>query len=102
MIMLAVAVAVLLGTSGLRAHEEFRVIGTITKRQDAQVEIRSREGKLVSMKLDGETLVYRDNRKVDASELQAGRHVVADVLGDSLEDANLLALELRLIASLPK
>jgi hypothetical protein len=102
MIMLAVAAALMLGTIGLGAHEEFRVIGTITKRQDAQVEMRSREGKLVSMKLDGETLVYRDNRKVDASQLQAGRHVVADVLGDSLEDANLLALELRLIASLPK
>jgi hypothetical protein len=100
MLIVAAVAVVVLGATRLVAHDEFRIIGTVSKRQPAQVDVKSREGKLISIKINAETLVYRDNKKITAAEVQPGKHVVVDALGDSLED--LLALEIRLIASLPK
>ena len=99
-VMLVIAATVALGVAQAFAHDEFRIIGTIAQRQNSQLEVKSRDGKMVKIKVDGETLVYRDNKKVDAAELTAGRHVVVDALGDSIAD--LLAVEVRIIAALPK
>lgn len=83
-----------------RAHDEFRIIGTITGSQPRLLQVKSREGKALSIKVNDETLVYRDNKKVPQAELKAGRFVVVDALGDTIEDS--LALEVRIVASLPK
>ena len=99
-ITLAVTAMVALGACQVFAHDEFRIIGTISAMKAAELEVKSRDGKMVKMKMDRETLVYRDNKKVDPAELKAGRHVVADALGDSMAD--LLAVEVRIIAALPK
>ena len=98
--MLVIAAMVALGAAQAFAHDEYRIIGTVVGRQDAQLQVKSREGKMYSVKVDGETLIYRDNKKVPATELRAGRYVVVDALGDS--EADLLAVEVRLIVSLPK
>ena len=98
--MVLIAAMVALGAAQAFAHDEYRIIGTIVVRQDSKLEVKSKEGKMFSVKMDGETLVYRDNKKVNAAELRAGRHVVVDALGDSLAD--LFAVEVRIIASLPK
>lgn len=100
-IMLLAVTAIVAVTVGRTfAHDEFRIIGTIAVVKRAQLEVKSRDGKMVTMKVDGETLVYRDNKKVGAAELAAGRHVVVDALGDSMAD--LLAIEVRIINALPK
>lgn len=99
-VILAVSMMVAMGVGRAFAHDEFRIIGTIAAVKNAQLEVKSREGKIVTMKVDGETLVYRDNKKVGAAELKAGRYVVVDALGDTMAD--LLAVEVRLIAALPK
>ena len=100
MVMLAIAAMVAFGAAQAFAHDEYRIIGTIVAKTNSQLEVKSREGKMVSVKMDGETLVYRDNKKVNVAELRAGRYVVVDALGDSIAD--LLALEVRIIAALPK
>jgi hypothetical protein len=97
---LAVTAMVALGAGQVFAHDEYRIIGTIAAVKTVQLEVKSRDGKMVAMKVDGETLVYRDNKKVGAAELKAGRYVVVDALGDSMAD--LLAVEVRIIAALPK
>jgi hypothetical protein len=99
-LILAISAMVSIGVGRAFAHDEFRIIGTIAAVKSAQLEVKSREGKMVTMKVDGETLVYRDNKKVDASEIRAGRHVVVDAVGDTMAD--LLAVEVRIIAALPK
>jgi hypothetical protein len=99
-VILAVSAMVAIGVGSAFAHDEFRIIGTIGAVKNAQLEVKSREGKLVTMKVDRETLVYRDNKKVASAELRAGRHVVVDAIGDSMAD--LLAVEVRIIAALPK
>lgn len=100
MMLLVVTAMIAFGSAQTFAHDEYRIIGTIVVRQKAMLELKSRDGKTVAVKLDGETLVYRDNKKVDAAELKAGRYVVVDALGDTMAD--LLAVEVRLIAALPK
>ena len=97
---IATVIAVLLAGAGARAHDEFRIIGTITAAQPTQVQVKSREGKTLAIKVNDETLVFRDNKKVGKAELKAGRFVVVDALGDTIEDS--LALEVRIVPSLPK
>jgi len=98
---LAIAVAVtLLAVASAGAHDEFRIIGTIIGAQPTQLQVKSREGKALSIKLNEETLVYRDNKKVAKAELKTGRFVVVDALGDTIDDS--LALEVRIVPSLPK
>jgi len=99
-ILIAAAILMVLSATIARAHDEFRIIGTITAAQPTQLQVKSREGKALSIKVNDETLVYRDNQKVTRTELKAGRFVVVDALGDTIEDS--LALEVRIVPSLPK
>ena len=44
------------------------------------------------MRVDKQTAISRDKKKVDATELKAGQSLVVDAYGDSLEDRDLLAV----------
>jgi hypothetical protein len=97
---IAMVIALLLAASAARGHDEFRIIGTITAVQPMRLQVKSRDGKMLSIKVDAETLVYRDNKKVARTELKSGLFAVVDALGDTIEDS--LALEVRIIPALPK
>jgi hypothetical protein len=90
------AVLVLTATYAF-AHENFRVIGTLTKHANSAIEVKAKEGRLTSIRLDKQTEISRDKKKVDAKELKAGQSVVVDAYGDSLEDSDLLAIEIRIV-----
>jgi hypothetical protein len=79
------------------AHDNFRVIGTLTKHANSTIEVKTKEGRLTSMRLDKQTEISRDKKKVDAKELKPGLSVVVDAYGDSLEDSDLLAVEIRIV-----
>ena len=79
------------------AHDNFRVIGTLTKHANSTIEVKTKEGRLTSMRLDRQTAISRDKKKVDAKELKPGQSVVVDAYGDSLEDSDLLAVEIRIV-----
>ena len=83
-----------LSAAELSAHDEFRIIGTVTKRQESVIDVKTKEGKTISIALDKQTLISRDKKKVSSTELKTGRYVVVDALGDS--EVDLLALEVRL------
>ena len=92
---LAFLMFIAVGTADLLAHDEFRIIGTLTKRQDSRIEIKGRTGKTVSVRLDKQTTVTRDNKKVDTTVLKVGQSLVVDAYGDTEEDS--LALEIRIV-----
>jgi len=95
-IMTFVATTVLvLSAAELIAHDEFRIIGTVTKRQETAINVKTKEGKTISIALNKQTLISRDKKKVNSTELKTGHYVVVDALGDS--EADLLALEVRLV-----
>jgi hypothetical protein len=94
-VMLAVLIA---GTDVLSAHEDFRVIGTVTRHQASAIGVKKKDGKVASIRLDKQTMISRDGKKVDAAEIKVGTSVVVDAYGDSEED--LLALEIRIVPAI--
>jgi intein/homing endonuclease len=91
-------VAVLAFAAPALAHDDYRVIGTITKVAGKTLAVKqTKDGKTISMTMDEATLVTRDKKKVGAVELKPGLSVVVDGRGDSLEE--LVVLEVRIVAS---
>jgi hypothetical protein len=91
------AIFILTVVSGLRlsAHDEFRIIGSLTRVTTNEIDVKQKDSKTVTIKMNKETLVTRDKKKVAAAELKKGRSVVVDALGDDLSDV--LALEVRIV-----
>jgi hypothetical protein len=84
-----------LGGSRISAHDEFRIIGTLTRVQSHQIDVKQKDNKTFYIKVDKNTLVTRDKKEVPVSELKNGRSVVVQALGD--DETDLLALEVRLV-----
>ena len=82
------------------AHDEYRIIGTVMAFQNSQLQVKDRQGKTFTVKVNTETYIHRDKekQKVVASELKAGRSVVVDALGDS--EADLVAAEVRIVPAI--
>ena len=94
-----IVLAVLIATAGvLSAHEDFRVIGTVTRHQATTSGVKKKDGKVASIRLDKQTQSSRDGKKVNAAEIKVGTSVVVDAYGDSEED--LLALEIRIVPAI--
>ena len=79
----------------LRAHDEFRIIGTLEKYQNSTIAVKKSTGKTVAIKIDKQTTVTQNDKKVDASALKAGQSLVVDAYGDAEDDA--LAVEIRIV-----
>jgi hypothetical protein len=91
MLLTLVAVAI----APILAHEEIRVIGTVTKVQASAVGVKMKDGKEVSIRTDKQTDVKQDDKSVEVSKLKQGQSVVIDAFGDGYDD--LLALEIRIV-----
>jgi hypothetical protein len=92
---LAAAAAVTFAGASSFAHDNFRVIGTITKVEKSTLSVKNKDAKTMPIKLDKQTEVTRDQKRVDVAELKVGQSVVVDAYGDS--EADLLALEIRIV-----
>jgi hypothetical protein len=77
------------------AHDEFRIIGTLEKHQSAMIAVKKNSGQTVSIRIDKQTEITRDKKKVDATALKVGQSVVVDAYGDREDDS--LALEIRIV-----
>ncbi|MEE8439164.1 MAG: hypothetical protein V3S07_06215 [Micropepsaceae bacterium] len=91
-------IALLAGVAPSLAHEEFRLIGTITGESDSKLVVTEKSGRVVLVALDNQTYIHRDSERVDVSEVTEGSNVVVDAWGDDYTD--LLALEIRLVPSI--
>lgn len=81
------------------AHEHFRVIGTITKLDTKQFEVKDKTGKLWTIYVDKKTKVSRDKKLVAVSALKVSQSVVVDAYGD--DETDLLALDIRIVPPIP-
>jgi hypothetical protein len=91
----AVLATLVLGAASVSGHDEFRIIGTVARYQESTLQVKSREGKTISVRLDKQTVITRDKKKVPPAELKAGLSVVVDAYGDTEDDS--LALEIRIV-----
>jgi hypothetical protein len=79
---IGVALAAVLAVPGLtRAHEghAHKVMGTISMRHDNQLEVKTKDGKTVSITLNEKTAIVRGKQKVDLEALKPGERVVVNI-----------------------
>jgi translation initiation factor IF-1 len=64
-----------------RAHEghAHKVMGTITMLHDNHLEVKTKDGKTVTITLNEKTAIVRGKQKLDLSALKEGERVVVDV-----------------------
>ena len=64
-----------------RAHEghAHKVMGTVTTRHENHLEVRTKDGKTVTITLTEKTSIVRGKQKLDLSALKEGERVVVDV-----------------------
>ncbi len=80
------------------AHDEFRIIGTVTKISAKQIAVKQKDGKVVEIVVNQQTKFTRDKKPVKASDVKVGGSVVVDAIGDTIQE--LLALEVRLVPAI--
>lgn len=95
---IATLTLLVLGVMALMAHDDIRVVGVVTKVQAAKLAVKTKEGRNVSIKMNKQTSITRDKKKIGAPELKPGQSVVVDAYGDGYED--LLALEVRIVPAI--
>ena len=95
-LMVVIAASVLmLGVMSLSAHDNFRVIGSVTRLQERSIDVKNKDLKTTTIRIDKQTEVTRDKKAVGVAELKVGQSVVVEAYGDS--EADLLALEIRIV-----
>jgi hypothetical protein len=64
-----------------RGHEghAHKVMGTVTMRHDNHLEVRTKDGKTVTITLNEKTSIVRGKQKLDLNALREGERVVVDV-----------------------
>jgi hypothetical protein len=80
----AALLAVLAFAGVVRAHEghAHKVMGTVTARHDNQVELKTPEGKTVTVVLNAKTTFARGKQKVNGDAVSIGERVVVEILGE--------------------
>ncbi|OFW03769.1 MAG: hypothetical protein A3I61_16040 [Acidobacteria bacterium RIFCSPLOWO2_02_FULL_68_18] len=94
-LIIAVLAMVAPGSASTFAHDEFRIIGTVARHQNSTLQVKNREGKTISVRLDKQTVITRDKKKIPPAELKTGLSVVVDAYGDTEDDS--LAIEIRVV-----
>jgi len=90
--------AVVVAGAPLLAHEHFRIIGTVTKLESREIDVKNKDGKTTSMSIDKQTKATRDKAKVPITEVKVGQSVVVDAYGD--DEFDLLAVEVRIVPAI--
>ena len=96
---LLTVLALALGATSLAAHDEYRIIGTVSKITATQIDVKQiKDGKIIEIDIDKQTKVTRDKKPAAFSQIKVGGSVVVEALGDSILD--LQALEIRLVPAI--
>ena len=95
-----VAAGLILASAPLSAHDTYRVIGTVAKVEPTRLDVKTKDGSTVTIKMDKQTVFWRDKKKIASADVKNGLSVVVDGYGDSEQD--LLALDVTLVPALAK
>lgn len=76
----------LTATAGVRAHEKFKIVGTIVKVQATQLDVKAVDGATYEIDMTDGTQVMRGLKKLPQSELRPGLRVTVDALGHDMFD----------------
>ena len=68
------------------AHDEMTVSGQVTAVTSKTVQVRTKEGKVLTLGMDANTRVVVAGKRVSSRDLKVGQAIKALGFGDSLED----------------
>lgn len=88
------AVSLLLCAAPAAAHDEMSVSGQVTAVTAKTLQVRMKDGKVVSLEVDGNTRVKMAGKTLSLKDLKVGQSVKALGFGDSL--ANLTAIDVNI------
>ena len=83
------------GVMPVSAHDDFRVIGSLERYKDSTIAVKKNTGQTVTIRIDKQTSITQDNKKVDATALKVGQSLVVDAYGDREDDS--LAVTIRIV-----
>ena len=97
-ILLHVGAVILSLAPNVLAHEghDHKVMGTVARIQDSQLEVKGTDGKTVSVTLNDQTKILRGKQKAEKTEIKEGERVV--VIYITSKDKTSVAKEVRLAA----
>ncbi len=78
----------------LAAHDRFKIVGTVVKVHETQLDVKAVDGQIYEIDMDTSTPVTRNFKKVDRSELRAGRRVLVHALGHDMFDLEAVEVQL--------
>ena len=93
---LLTALAVLCAaTAPAFAHDDYRIIGTLTKVSAREIEVKqTKDGKIIVMGIDKTAAITRDKKKLALSALKPSLSVVVDATGDSIDELDVVAIKI--------
>lgn len=91
----AMALVLLLVGNAALAHDEYRVIGTISEVKGDALVVKAQDGRIANIRVDAKTELSKDAHEANRSDLKVGRFVVIQAYGDDYSD--LLALEIKFV-----
>lgn len=82
----ASAIATVLTPTQARAHNAYRLIGTLTKAGPKRIELKqTKDDRTIAVDISEKTTLTRDKKTITAADLKPGQSVVVDATGDSLQ-----------------
>lgn len=92
-----VAVATLLIAVPAVAHDEKPVAGQVTAVTAKTIQVKTKDGEVVTLEMDGNTRVMKDGKRLTSKDVKVGQSVKALGFGDSLKD--LVAIDVTITAA---
>ena len=93
---LVAAAAVLFAAAPALAHEDVPVAGQVTVVTAKSIQVRTKDGRVVTLEVDGNTRVMRDGKRLGPKDVKVGQTVKALGFGDSAAD--LVAIDVTITA----
>jgi hypothetical protein len=80
------AVATLLSAVPAAAHDEKPVSGLVTAVTAKSINIKTKDGQVVTLEVDSNTRVMKDGKRLTPKDVKVGQSVRALGFGDSMKD----------------
>lgn len=90
------AIATLLAAAPASAHDEMPVSGQVTAVTAKAIQVKTKDGKVVTLEVDGNTRVMKDGKRLQPKDLKVGQSVKALGFGDNHND--LVAIDVTITA----
>lgn len=80
------AALALFASTGVAAHEKFKIVGTIAVVHAEQLDVKSVDGSTYEMDFPDSAAVFQNNRKVGRAALTPGTKVTVNAIGHDFFD----------------